>query len=803
MISFKKNKEKTKKQKKEKKNKPFRKTIKILWISFASFVVLIFFFFTAISNSWIGVGDMPSFEELENPRSNLSSEIYSSDQVLLGKFYIENRSNIFYSDLSPNLINALIATEDIRFEKHSGVDLRAIMRAIKGVITGNSSGGGSTITQQLAKNLFPRGEDLSTFQTVIRKFQEWITAIKLERNYTKDEILAMYFNTVDFGSQSFGIKSASRTFFDTTPDSLKIEESAILVGLLKAPTKYSPILNPENAFERRNVVLGQMEKYGFITTAVYDSLIVLPIDISKYRIQDHNEGIATYFREYLRMIMTAEEPDPDNYNDEKKYNINKEQWDNNPLYGWCNKNTKADGTNYNIYKDGLRIYTTINSKMQVYAEDAVKKHFGEYLQPTFYKHWKGVRRAPWSYQTTDKAIEETMIREMKKSDRWRNGIKNGKSEKELEKEMNTEINMRVFSWNGDIDTIMTPMDSIMYYKWFLQVGMMSVEPQTGYVKAYVGGINHNYFKVDHVNGTRRQVGSTFKPFVYALAMQEGEFSPCTKVPNVPVTFELENGREWTPKNSGTYKDGEMIPLKDALAHSINYISAYLMKRYSPQAVINLARKMGVKSEIPAVPAIALGVSELSVYEMVGAKATYANKGVYIEPIFVTRIEDKNGNVIQTFVPNKNEAMSEETAYLMLKLMQGVVASGTGGWLHSRYGLRYPIAGKTGTTDDNSDGWFMGITPDLVTGVWVGCDDMRIHFRSTALGQGANMALPIWALYMQKVYADKDLNISKEDFEKPSRPLSVETNCSKYNREHPEEQSIDTWNSENFEDVGFN
>jgi penicillin-binding protein 1A len=796
MISF-------KKKKPIKTNKPFRKTIKILWISFASFVILMVLFFTSISNSWIGVGGMPSFEELENPRSNLASEIYSSDQVLLGKFYIENRSNVFYSELSPNLINALIATEDIRFEKHSGVDLRAILRAVKGVVTGNSSGGGSTVTQQLAKNLFPRGEDLSTFQTVIRKFQEWVTAIKLERNYTKNEILAMYFNTVDFGSQSFGIKSASRTFFDSTPDSLKIEEAAVLVGLLKAPTKYSPIINPENSFERRNVVLGQMEKYGFITTEIHDSLVDLPLDMSKYRIQDHNEGIATYFREHLRMLMTADEPDLDDYNDEKKYNIAKEQWDNNPIYGWCNKNTKADGSNYNIYKDGLRIYTTVNSKMQVYAEDAVKEHFGKYLQPIFYKRWKGVRKAPWSYQTTDSAIEQTLLRDMKSSDRYRNGIEQGKSEEELEKEMNTEFNMRVFSWDGDFDTVMTPMDSIMYYKWFLQVGMMSVEPQTGYVRAYVGGINHNYFKLDHVCGTRRQVGSTFKPFVYALAMQEGEFSPCTKVPNVPVTFELENGKEWTPRNSGTYKDGEMVSLKEALAHSINYISAYLIKRYSPQAVIRLARKMGVKSEIPAVPAIALGVSELSVYEMVGEKSTYANKGVYVEPIFVTRIEDKNGNVIQTFVPNKNEAMSEETAYLMLKLMQGVVASGTGGWLHSRYGLRYPIAGKTGTTDDNSDGWFMGITPDLVTGVWVGCDDMRIHFRSTALGQGASMALPIWALYMQKVYADKDLNISKEDFEKPSKPLSIETDCEKYNREHPEEQDVNSWNSENYEDVGFN
>jgi penicillin-binding protein 1A len=792
---------KKKPQKNSKKDLP--KGIKILWITYLSFVFLLIVFFIGISNSWIGVGDMPSFEELENPRSNLASEIYSSDQELLGKFYVENRSNVFYSDLSPDLVNALIATEDIRFHKHSGVDIRAIMRVIKGVLTGNQEGGGSTITQQLAKNLFPRGENLNKFQLAIRKFQEWVTAIKLEKNYTKNEILAMYLNTVDFGSQSFGIKSASRTFFDTTPDSLKIEEAAVLVGLLKAPTKYSPIKNPENSLHRRNTVLGQMEKYGFITETAFDSLKSLPLDMSKYSIQDHNVGMATYFREYLRMMMTAEEPNKKNYNNEKKYIRDKDLWDTNPLYGWCNKNQKADGSNYNIYKDGLRIYTTINSKMQKYAEQAVEEHIGGYLQPTFYEHWKGVKRAPWFYQTKQEAIDQTLQSDMKNSERYKNGKNAGKSESELKKEFNTAVQMRVFSWNGEIDTMMTPMDSIMYYKWFLQVGMMSMEPQTGYVRAYVGGINHHFFKMDHVSTTYRQVGSTFKPFVYALAMQEGEFSPCTKVPNVPITFELENGQEWSPRNSGTYKDGEMVSLKEALAYSINYVSAYLMRRYSPQAVIDLARKMGVKSDIPAVYAVALGISELSVYEMVGAKATYANKGVYTEPIFVTRIEDKNGNVIQTFVPNKNEAMSEETAYLMLQLMKGVVESGTGGRLRSRYNIQYPVAGKTGTTNDNSDGWFMGITPDLVTGVWVGCDDMRIHFRSTALGQGANMALPIWAIYMKKVWADRSLDISNGDFERPSKPLSVETDCAKYNREHPEEQNIDMWRAETIDAIGFN
>ena len=746
------------KETKKESNNNFRKYIRRFWIIYASLCILVFLLFTAISIGLLGF--MPTFEELENPKSNLASEVYSADLVILGKYYIENRSVSHYSELSPYLVNALIATEDARFSEHSGIDMRSLLRVLfKNVIGGNrGAGGGSTITQQLAKNLFPRQENPGFISIAFRKLKEWIIAIKLERNYTKEEIIAMYLNTVDFGSQSFGIKSATKTYFNKTPSQLTIEESALLVGMLQAPSRYNPVRNPVRATARREVVLGQMLKYNYLNQKQYDSLKVLKIDMSKYILQDHNTGSAAYLREHLRTYLSE----------------------------WCSQHKKPDGTPYNIYKDGLKIYTTINSKMQKYAEDAMTEYLGKELQPQFFKHWKGVKRAPFDWTMKDSDIKKLMEQSMKRSDRYINLKAQGFSKELIEKSFDTPTHMIIFSYKGSYDTIMTPMDSIRYYKYFLQPGIMSVEPQTGYVRAYVGGIDYRYFKYDHVSMGKRQVGSTFKPFLYTLAMQEGEFSPCSKVPNIPVSFDMPDGTKWTPKNSGDAREGEMVTLKWALANSVNYISAYLMKRYSPFAVVKIAKKMGVKSPITPVYSICLGTPDLSVYEMTGAFSTFANKGVYIEPIFITRIEDKNGNILESFTPKTQEAVSEETAYLMTLLMKGVVESGTGARLRFTYKLTNPIAGKTGTTQNNSDGWFMGVTPYLVTGVWVGCEDRSVHFRNTAYGQGAHMALPIWAKYMLKVYADKSLDIQKDDFEAPTKKLSVEINCDKFDKKQKKE-----------------
>jgi len=634
--------------------------------------------FTAISLGWLGF--MPSFEELENPNSNLASEIISADQQLLGKYYYENRSNIHYSELSPELINALIATEDIRFEDHSGVDSKALARVVLGVLTFSHRGGGSTITQQLAKNLFPRKSNRNIFETLIIKFKEWVVATKLERNYSKEEIIAMYFNTVPFGSQTFGIKSAAKTFFNKTPAEINKEEAALLVGILKAPTWYSPVRNPERAMRRRNVVLNQMNKYEFISKEEYDSLRVNPIDMTNFRLQDHTTGLATYFREYLRSY----------------------------LKDWCKTHFKADGTPYNLYKDGLKIHTTINSKMQQYAENAVKEHLAEDLQPAFYKHWKGRKNAPFDHHLKTSQIDSLIVHAMRRSDRYRSLRKSGMPMDSINLIFNTPIEMALFTWDGDVDTVMSPLDSIRYYKYFLLAGMMSIEPQTAYVRAYVGGIDYRYFKYDHVKVGRRQVGSIFKPFLYTLAMQEGAYSPCSKVPNVPVSFELWNGDLWTPRNSTDEREGEMVTLKWALANSVNFISAFLMKQYSPTAVIQMTRKMGITSTFDTVPSICLGTPDISLFEMVGALNTYVNKGVFKEPIFITRIEDKNGNIIEKFIPYLQEAMSEETAYLMLELLKGVVNEGTGIRLRYKYKFEQEIAGKTGTTQNHSDGWFIGI-----------------------------------------------------------------------------------------------
>ena len=746
---------------KKKKVKVDKKSIRwylvVLWSMFVIAVTCGFGLFYGISHEWFG--DMPTFEELENPSTNLASEIISADGKILGTYYIENRSNVSYSELSPHLVNALLAIEDIRFYEHSGIDQRALLRVVFGIVTGNDKGGGSTLTQQLAKNLFPRGENLSTPQLVIRKFQEWVTATKLEYNYSKDEIIAMYLNTVFYGHNAYGIKKASETFFNIDPIDLNIEQAAFLAGVVNAPSRYSPIRYPERALSRRNLVISQMATYGFITPQERDSISQLPIDMSEFGILDHNSGQATYLREYLR----------------------------GELSEWAKTHKKADGTPYNIYKDGLKIYTTIDSRMQRYAEEAVREHLSLDLQPAFDRHWKGEPNAPFSLD--EEEIENLMELSMKRSERYRVMRNAGISIDSIRNNFNTPAKMTVFSWNGPIDTVMTPMDSMRYYKSFLQSSLMSVESHSGHVKAYVGGIDYRYFKYDHVTQARRQVGSTFKPFLYSLAMQEGEYTPCTTVPNISYSIEMPDGKFWEPRDAGKSKFGEEVTLKWALAHSNNRISTYLMKRFGPQAVIQMARRMGVTSPIEAVPSICLGVCDISLYEMVGAMNTFANRGVYIKPMFITKIEDKNGNVIEYFDTEQVEAMDDVTAYKMIELMKGVVQSGTGVRLKYKYGLRNPIAGKTGTTQNQSDGWFMGITPDLTTGIWTGAEDRSVHFRTIGLGQGSNMALPVWAIYMKKIYADTTLNISQGDFEKPLSNVALEFDCELYEQEQSQKNTV--------------
>jgi penicillin-binding protein 1A len=743
------------------KNSPnSRKFILIFWIFIAFVIVAPVLLMSMVS--WGVFGELPSIEDLENPKNNLASEVFSSDEKLLGKYYKENRTMVKHQDISPFVCNGLVATEDARFFSHSGVDAMSLPRVFfKTVIGGdNSAGGGSTITQQLAKMQFherPEGK----VERVIQKLKEWIIAARLERYYTKEEILAMYLNRFDFINHAVGIKSAARIYFNTTPDLLKIEEAAMLVGMAKNPSLFNPLRRVEATQLRRNVVLHQMTRYDnpqtgepYLSKAEFDSLKLLPLTLD-YKKEDHNEGLATYFREYLR----------------------------SELQKWADENPKPDGTKYNIYKEGLKIYTTIDSRMQDYAEQAVAEHMGLELQDDFFKHWQGKKDAPFSKLTSDQ-IENVLVQAMKRSERYRKLKDEGIKQDSIRRIFETPVEMSVFSYRGDIDTIMSPMDSIRYYKFFLRVGFMAMDPKTGAVKAWVGGVNSKHFSYDHVRQGKRQVGSTFKPFVYALAMQEN-WSPCHQVPDVPVTFELETGQTWTPKNSDGKYNGGMMTLKRGLATSTNTITAHVMKQFGPEAVVNLVKKLGVTSHLDPVPSLCLGTADISVFEMVGANAAFANKGVYTEPVFITRIEDKNGNVLKDFVPRRVEAMSEEAAYLTLKLMQGVVEAGTGSRLRgSKYKIYTPVAGKTGTTQNNSDGWFMGITPDICAGVWVGGEDRSIHFRSTALGQGANMALPIWAKFMNKVYADDKLKVSKGDFEAPGSPINVETDCNKYQLTQP-------------------
>lgn len=711
-------------------------------------------------------GKLPKVDELLNPKNNLATIVFSGDMKILGKYYSENRVNVHFSQLDKDLVDALIATEDSRFYEHSGVDIKALGRSVFGIFGGGSKGGGSTITQQLAKMMFPR-EKLNKFELVIRKIKEWIIATQLEKLYTKDEILALYLNKFDFLNLAVGIKSAAQIYFNRTQDSLKIEQAAMLIGMAKNPALFNPV-NPkrkDTTMHRRNVVLSQMVKYGFLSKEKFDSLKKLPLGLS-FHPEDHNDGLAPYFREYVR----------DNFMKE-----------------WCEKHINPETNEpYNIYKDGLRIYTTVDSRMQRYAEEAVYEHMID-LQRVFDKDLKNKKNRPFAWNVSKAEIDNIMNSSIKRSDRYRQLHKQGISEEKILEAFNKPSEMKVYSLRGDIDTVMTPIDSIKYYKGFLQTGFMAMEPQTGYVKAWVGGINHKHFKYDHVKVSRRQVGSTFKPFVYALAIDNG-LSPCHLVANVKTCIALPDGKDWCPENSEGPNDkniGKMKTLKWALANSVNYITAWVMKQYGPHAVVQLAKRLGITSDIPEVPSICLGTADINVFEMVAANATFANKGTYIQPTFITRIEDKNGKVLEEFIPKSDEVFSEEKAYAIIQLMRGVVDGGTGSRLRSKYKLMNQIAGKTGTTQKNADGWFMGITPELVAGAWVGGEDRSIHFNSMAEGQGATMALPIWGKFFSKLYSDPKIKVSKAEFSRPKNlDPNLEMDCSKYDGSESDNNNID-------------
>jgi len=749
-------------------NPEYKRTLIVLWSLFASGVLAIIIFFVLLSYGVLGF--MPTFEDLENPKSSLATDVISEDGVTLGKFYVENRSQVEYEDLSKHLVNALIATEDERYYDHAGIDFRGLMRVlVKTAIMGQDTGGGSTITQQLAKMLF-HGHAQSKWERYTQKIKEWVIAVKLERSYTKEEIIAMYLNRVGFIYDAYGIESASWTFFGTNVGNLKIEQAAMLVGMLQNPALYNPIRREEIVTQRRNVVLGQMLKQRFINTAEFDSLKTLPLGLD-FKRSDHKDGLSPYFREHIRLMLTAEKPDRSKYASWQtdKYKEDSIMWFTDPLYGWIAKNPKADGSRYNIYRDGLKIHTTIDSRMQAHAEEAMKEHLGNELQPQFFRSKKGARYAPYSQDITKEQFDDMIQKAIRNSDRYRIMKKQGKSIDEINKAMHEKVETKVFTWAGERDTIMTPYDSIIYHKHFLRGSMMSVDPRNGHIKVYVGGPNFKYFMYDMVSQGKRQVGSTIKPFVYCLAMKEGH-TPCDLVPNTPQTFLLADGTTWTPRNAGEARAGEMVSLKWGLANSNNNVTAWVMKQYSPMAVAELIKDLGIRSYIDPVYSLCLGTSDVSLYEMVGAYSTFVNKGVHIDPIAVTHIEDKYGNVIAKFAPMEREAIDEETAFLMINLLEGVVNQGTGRRLRGpSYKLTNEMGGKTGTTQNQSDGWFMSVLPNLVTGVWVGGEERGIHFDSMSIGQASNVAIPIFGRFLLKVYDDpKITSINPEDvFERPS------------------------------------
>ena len=747
-------------------------------------VAVVVLFLTAIGT----FGRIPSFEELENPKSNLATEIYSDSGKIIGSFFVQNRSYVQYADLFPQdataiytigderlppLAAALIAVEDARFYDHSGIDFRSLARVgVKTVLLGMKQGGGSTITQQLAKNLFPRntssndGKIARTMRLVGNKLKEWITAIKLEYNYTKEEIVAMYLNTVEYGSNSYGIKSAAATFFGKTPAELNLQEAAMLVGVVNAPTRYSPIRNPENALRRRNLVLSRICSTGAISRAECDSISALPITLN-YRPVSHNYGEATYFREMLRLVMTAKEPKRRNYYTEWDYEQALKQYNENPLYGWCHKNHKADGTEYNIYRDGLKIYTTINATMQHYAEAALFKQLQTVIQPAMDKQ---IRETKVLFNDSSTEEIETIIsRAMRNSDRFRNMKKDGVSEKEIFASFDKKCRMKVFTFNGERDTLLTPRDSILHHKKIMRASFVAMEPQTGHVKAYVGGPSFQYFKYDMAKQGKRQIGSTVKPFIYTFAIDHLGMNPCTLVPNLPVTIETTVGTAWSPKEAGNVEyDGVLHPLKWGLALSRNNYSAWIMKQAKqPEAVADFIHNMGIDGFIDPVYAICLGTFESNVFEMVGAYSTFANEGVHNTPLFVTHIEDRQGNLISSFSSTSQDAVSKQTAYTMITMLKNVITNGTGRRMGWQFGLSdVEIAGKTGTSNDNRDAWFMCITPKLVAGAWVGGEDQQIHLKRR--GEGSVMALPIVGDFLTRVYNDPNSKISREDtFPRPA------------------------------------
>lgn len=720
--------------------------------------------FIAIWNGWIGY--LPELEDLQNPINRYATQVYSSDGKVLGTWHLnkENRVVVPYEKISPYVVNALVATEDERFYEHSGIDFWALGRAIvkRGILGQTEAGGGSTITQQLAKQLYSEKAH-STLERLMQKPIEWVIAIKLERNYTKQEIIALYLNYFDFLHNAVGIKTAANTYFNKEPSQLDICESATLVGLCKNPSLFNPVRYPERARQRRNVVLAQMLKVGYFTQAQYDKERVKPLKLDFHRI-DHKDGTATYFREFLRLYMMAKRPDR---NDESRYpSWNQNQyvydsiaWETDPLYGWCNKNRKRDGEPYNLYADGLKVYTTIDSRMQQFAEQAMYDHVAHYLQPQFERENRGKPNAPYS-NLSAKQVASILNRSKTQSERYRVMRQAGCSDEEIDEAFNTKVHMTVFTYHGDVDTLMSPMDSIRYYKKFLRSGMMSMDPKTGAVKAYVGGLNYEHFMYDMVMSGRRQVGSTIKPFLYSLAMENG-YSPCDVAPNVQRTY-MVAGKPWTPRNGSRSRYGQMVTLKWGLAQSNNWISAYLMSRLNPYQLVQLLHDYGINNpDIYPSMSLCLGPCDVSVAEMVSAYTVFANHGIRCAPLFVSRIEDNEGNVITEFQPRMNEVVSAETAQKMLVMMMGVVDGGTAGRLRFRYNLTGQIGAKTGTTNLNSDGWFIGFTPDLVTGVWVGGEDRDIHFGSMAMGQGATVSLPIWALYMKSLYAHPDLGYDPE------------------------------------------
>ena len=720
--------------------------------------------FIAIWNGWIGY--LPELEDLQNPINRYATQVYSSDGKVLGTWHLdkENRVVVPYEKISPYVVNALVATEDERFYEHSGIDFWALGRAIikRGILGQVEAGGGSTITQQLAKQLYSEKAH-STLERLMQKPIEWVIAIKLERNYTKQEIIALYLNYFNFLHGADGIKTAANTYFNKEPSQLDICESATLVGLCKNPSLFNPVRYPERARQRRNVVLAQMLKVGYFTQAQYDKERVKPLKLDFHRI-DHKDGTATYFREFLRLYMMAKRPDR---NDESRYpSWNQNQyvydsiaWETDPLYGWCNKNRKRDGEPYNLSADGLKVYTTIDSRMQQFAEQAMYDHVAHYLQPQFEKENRGKPNAPYS-NLSAKQVASILNRSKTQSERYRVMRQAGCSDEEIDEAFNTKVHMTVFTYHGDVDTLMSPMDSIRYYKKFLRSGMMSMDPKTGAVKAYVGGLNYEHFMYDMVMSGRRQVGSTIKPFLYSLAMENG-YSPCDVAPNVQRTY-MVGGKPWTPRNGSRSRYGQMVTLKWGLAQSNNWISAYLMSRLNPYQLVQLLHDYGINNpDIYPSMSLCLGPCDVSVAEMVSAYTVFANHGIRCAPLFVSRIEDNEGNLITEFQPRMNEVISAETAQKMLVMMMGVVDGGTAGRLRFRYNLTGQIGAKTGTTNLNSDGWFIGFTPDLVTGVWVGGEDRDIHFGSMAMGQGATVSLPIWALYMKSLYAHPDLGYDPE------------------------------------------